>query len=106
MYFWISPYCSFAQSRREICFVVPFRNFEFKTIPFGLAQAPTHLQQLINEELKGLPFGFGYLDDILVFSENNEKHLEHLRTPLDRLQAADLKLNRTKCDFSNVSYIT
>ena len=40
---------------------------------------------LINEILKDVPFTFGYLDDILVFSDNNEKHLEHLRTVFDTL---------------------
>ena len=41
--------------------------------PFGLAQAPTHFQQLINEALKGLPFTLRYLDDFLVLGESNEK---------------------------------
>ena len=53
-------------------FVMPFGEFEFKKVPFGLAQAPTHFQHLINEELKCLSFIFGYLDGIFVFSENNE----------------------------------
>ena len=40
-----------------------------------------------------------YLDDILLLSDNNEKHLEYLRTTCDKLQATGLKLKRTKCDF-------
>ena len=47
-------------------------KFEFKVCPFGLAQAPAYFQRLVNEVLRGLPFTFGYLDDILVFSPDIE----------------------------------
>ena len=63
--------------------MTPIRKFVLKKVPFGLAQAPAHFQQLINEVLKGLLLVFAHLDGILVFSKNS-----------DRLQAADLKLKR------------
>ena len=43
-------------------------KFEFKVCPFGLAQAPTYIQRLVDEVLRGLPFAFGYLDDILILA--------------------------------------
>ena len=55
-------------------------KFEFKVCPFGLSQAPAYFQRLVNEALRGLPFTFGYLDDILVFSADIETHLGHVRT--------------------------
>ena len=61
-----------SEAEKKSAFMMPFGKFEFKKVPFGLAQAPTHFQQLRNEVPKGLPFAFGYLD-ILVFSENNVK---------------------------------
>ena len=45
-------------------------KFEFKVCPLGLAQAPAYFQSLVDEVLRGLPFDFGYLDDILIFSPN------------------------------------
>ena len=36
--------------------VTLYGKFEFKKVPFGLAQAPAHFHQLINEVLKGPPF--------------------------------------------------
>ena len=55
------------------------RKFEFKVCPFGLAQAPAYFQRLVDEVLRGLPFAFGYLDDIFIFSPNVKTHLEHIK---------------------------
>ena len=57
-------------------------KFEFKVGPFGLAQAPAYFQRLV-EVLRGLPFAFGYLDDILIFSPNIKTHLEHIKVLFD-----------------------
>ena len=43
-------------------------KFEFWKLSFGLVQAPTYFQQIINEVLSGLDFAFSYLDDILIAS--------------------------------------
>ena len=74
---------------------------------FGLAQAPAYFQRLVNEVLRGLPFAFGYLDDILVFSPDMETHLKHVRQLFDRLREADLKLKESKCNFlkAHVQYL-
>ena len=50
-------------------------KYEFKVVPFGLTQAPAYFQRLVGEVLKGLPFAFGYLDDILIYSPNIEDPL-------------------------------
>ena len=50
----------------------------------SLAQVPMHFPLLINEVLKGLPFAYEYLDDILIFSETVEKDFVHLRTIFNR----------------------
>ena len=49
-------------------------KFVFKVCPFGLAQAPAYFQRLVDEVLRGQPFAFGYLDDILIFSPMS-KHI-------------------------------
>ena len=62
---------------------------------------------LVNKVLEGLEFTFGYLDDILVYSKNMEEHLQHVRTLFERLQHADLKLTKRKCNFlkAHVQYL-
>ena len=74
-------------------------KFEFKVCPFGLAQAPAYFQRLADEVLRALPFAFGYLDDILIFSPNIKAHLQHVEILFQRLREANLKLKESKCNF-------
>ena len=53
-------------------------KWKFQRCPFGLTQAPAYFQLLVSKVIEGLPFAFGYLDDILVFSSNIKEHLEHI----------------------------
>ena len=82
-------------------------KWEFKRCPFGLTQAPAYFQMLVNKVLEGLNFTFGYLDDILVFSQDMKQHLQHVRTLFERLREADLKLTKRKCNFlkAHVQYL-
>ena len=76
-------------------------------VPFGLAQAPAYFQLLMNKVLKGLKFAMTYLDDIIIFSENESQHLEHLETVFSCLREAGLKMKCSKCDFfkSEIHYL-
>ena len=55
------------KSRTKSAFVSAYGKWEFKRCPFGLAQAPAYFQRLVNEDLSGLTFAFGFLDDIPSF---------------------------------------
>ena len=94
-------------SRAKTVFVTPFDKYEFLMVPFGLAQAPAYFQLLMNKVLKGLKFVMTYLDDIIIFSENESQHLEHLETVFSCLREAGLKMKRSKCDFfkSEIHYL-
>ena len=76
-------------------------------VSFGLAQAPSYFQQLMNQVLQGLDFAIAYLDDIVIFSNNEVEHLQHLETVFKRLQEAGLKLKESKYDFfrSQIHYL-
>ena len=94
-------------SRAKTAFVTPFGKYKFLKVPFGLAQAPAYFQLLMNKVLKGLKFAMTYLDDIIIFSENELQHLEHLEVVFSRLQEAGLKMKHSKCDFfkSEIHYL-
>ena len=76
-------------------------------VPFGLAQAPAYFQLLMNKVLKGLKFTMTYLDDIIIFSQDESQHLEHLEIVFSCLWEAGLKLKCCKCDFfkSEIHYL-
>ena len=74
-------------------------KFEFNRVPFGLAQAPTYFQRLINEFLTDCNFAMGYLDDIIIFSKTEEEHLQHLEEIFEYLRKAGVKLKLQKCSF-------
>ena len=75
-------------------------NYQFKAVPFGLAQAPAYFQQLISMVLQGCSeFAMAYLDDIIIFSKNEAEHLKHIEVIFQKLKEAGLKLKESKCDF-------
>ena len=63
-------------------------------MPFGLTNGPATYQRFMNDVL------FDYLDDILVYSENELDHQEHVRKVLLRLREAGLQADIKKSEFS------
>ena len=84
-------------------------QFEFLVMPFGVTNAPATFQRLMNTIFKDELDAFVsvYLDDILVFSEMEEEHLQHVRVALERLREAKLFARLHKCEFfkSRVEYL-
>ena len=85
--------------RAKTAFVLPFGKYKFLQVPFGLAQAPAFFQHLMNKVLDNGPFAMTYHDDIIIFSDTEEEHLAHIEEIFRRLEATDLKMNRSKCNF-------
>jgi len=80
-------------------------HFEFLVIPFGLSNAPSTFQALMNSVLK--PFlcrcVLVFFDDILIYSSSWTEHLQHLRAVLVVLRAHRLHLKRSKCSFGTAA---
>ena len=92
-------------SREKTAFITHQGLYEFNVMPFGLKNAPAVFQRLMNKVLMGLnpengrDFVAVYLDDVIIFSDTFEDHLEHLKLVLQRFAAAGLKLKPSKCHF-------
>jgi hypothetical protein len=80
--------------------------FEFISMPFGLTNAPATQQRWIEKVLLGLNWQIcmAYIDDIVVFSDTFEKHLEDIETLFERLLTNGMKLALEKCQFCKPSF--
>ncbi|GBN09022.1 Transposon Tf2-6 polyprotein [Araneus ventricosus] len=88
--------------QEKTAFIYPFGTYKFLRMPFGLRNAPATFQRLIDKFRSGLKdvFALSYLDDIIVLSENFDKHLADLRQVFERLSLFKLTANRNKCNFA------
>ncbi len=77
----------------------PFGLYEFTRMPFGLRNAAQTFQRFIDEVLRGLPFCYAYMDDLLVASTSQQEHLQHLRLVFERLQDHGIVINVSKSVF-------
>ena len=73
--------------------------FAFTAMPFGLKTSAQQWQRLMNVALRGLNNHFCYVDDLIIFSESEEAHLQHLRQLFARFATFGLKVNQKKCHF-------
>lgn len=69
-------------------FRTSFGSYEYTVMSFGLANAPPYFSRMMNFIFSPFKneFVLVYLDDILVFSESEEEHAEHLRLVLGKLR--------------------
>ena len=79
--------------------ITPFGLFEFVRMPFGLRNAGSTFQRLMDRVLVGLPFIFVYLDDVLIASPDHASHRQHLREVFGRLRENGLTINPKKSVF-------
>lgn len=87
------------EDTEKTAFICREGQFKFRTMPFGLCNAGSTFQRLMDMVMAGLAFEMClvYLDDVIVFSTTIEEHFERLRSVLSRLKDAGLKLKPSKC---------
>ena len=97
------------QSAEHTAFVSAEGLYQFKVMPFGLTNAPATFERLMETILAGLHWTtcLVYLDDVIVFADSFEQHLQRLDEVLTKLQEAGLKLSPKKCNFfqSSVKFL-
>ena len=81
--------------------------YKFTCMPFGLCNAPTTFQHLMQNTLGelNLTYCIIYLDDVIVFGHMEEEHLECLRVAFERFREFNLKLKPLKCSFSQLEFV-
>ncbi len=81
--------------------------YQWKFLPFGLKNAPTEFQSVMDKILAGLDFVRCYIDDIVVYSDTVEEHQIHLQIVFEQLKTHGLHLHLGKCKFfqESVEYL-
>ena len=97
------------EDKEKTAFSTPFGLFQFHTMPFGLCNAPSTFQRLMERVLTGLHWStcLVYIDDIILFSRTVQEHFQNLTEVFQRLKQADLKLKPRKCHLfrNKVKYL-
>jgi hypothetical protein len=85
----------------KTAFVTCYGLYEFTVMSFGLTNAPAYFMYLMNKVFMEYldKFVVVFIDDILIFSKNEEDHEEHLRLVLQKLREHQLYAKFSKCEF-------
>jgi hypothetical protein len=85
----------------KIAFHTHHGHYEFLVMPFGLMNAPSTFQSLMNEVFHAYlrKFVLVFFDNILIYSREWTQHMEHVREMMDLLEKQQLYLMRAKCIF-------
>ncbi|XP_048515211.1 uncharacterized protein LOC105692809 [Athalia rosae] len=93
----------------KTAFSTPHGHYQYNRMPFGLKNAPSTFQRLMDQILAGLQGNeiFVYLDDIVIYARSIEEHTIKFKKLMNRLSKAGLTLQPNKCEFlrTEVAYL-
>lgn len=77
--------------------------FEFVRLPFGLSNSPASFQRVMDTILADVKhkFAMAYMDDVIVFSNTIEEHVDHLNIVLQKLWDAGLTIHPGKVQLAS-----
>ena len=89
------------EDMHKTTFRTHIRYYKFLIIPFGLTNAPVTFQAIMNEvfSIYLRKFVLIFFDDIFVYSQTVEEHVEYLKEVLNLLRKNQLYAKRSKCLF-------
>ena len=94
---------------QKTAFTVENGHFEFVRMPFGLKNAPSTFQRVMDNILLGIQNErcLVYMDDIIIYSPTIHDHMSRLTEVFERLRKANLKIQPDKCEFlrKEVAYL-
>ena len=88
-------------ARAKSAFVTTSGLYEWNVLPFGLCNAPSTFERLMDYVLAGLRWEtlLVYLDDVIVFGKTVSESISRLQEVLTRFRGAGLKLKPSKCNL-------
>ena len=92
----------------KTAFTTPFGHYEWNVMPFGLKNAPSEFQNIMNDIFNSFGhFTIVYIDDVLVYSKSIDKHWKHLYSFLDTIKCNGLVVSAKKIKLfqTNVHFL-
>lgn len=85
----------------KTAFKTRYGLYKYLLMPFGLCNAPSTFQRMIDQSLGEYhdQFCVAFLDNILIFSKTPEEHVQHLSLVLEKFMKANLRVKLSKCKF-------
>ncbi|KAK2721793.1 hypothetical protein QYM36_003938 [Artemia franciscana] len=84
-------------------FNIPYGQYKFKRMPFGLISAQDEFQRCMEETFEGIK-GFSIIvDDIILSGKTIEEHDANVRSALIQVREKAVKFNPEKCVFGRKS---
>ena len=86
------------EAKEKVAFCTKSGVYTWKVLGMGLCGAPATFERLMEKVMQGLNWRslLVYLDDIIVFSTNENSHIDRLKSMLERLLEANLKIKPSK----------
>jgi hypothetical protein len=82
-------------------FITKYGMYEYTVMSFGLTNAPAFFVNMMNNVFMDYlnKFVVVFIDDILIYSQSEEEHVDHLKMVLQRLREHQLYAKLSKCEF-------
>ena len=92
------------QRAREIsAFVTPSGLYQYKVMPFGMKNAPATFQRMVNKLVRDIDGCEGYIDDVVIFSDNWSDHIRQIERFFQIMLEAKLTINLMKSEFGKAT---
>ena len=92
------------QRDREIsAFVTPSGLYQYKVMPFGMKNAPATFQRMVNKLVRDIDGCEGYIDDVVIFSDNWSDHIRLIERFFQIMREAKLTINLMKSEFGKAT---
>ena len=84
-------------------FVTPSGLYQYKVMPFGMKNAPATFQRMVNKLVRDIDGCEGYIDDVVIFSDNWSDHIRQIERFFQIMREAKLTINLMKSEFGKAT---
>lgn len=88
----------------KTAFSIPAGHYEWNVMPFGLKNAPSKFQKVMDDIFKPyFDWLIVYIDDVLIFYKSIDEHFKHVNIFLKLVQKNGLVLSKKKIEVFQTS---